>query len=423
MKTLTAILAVAWKEVQVISKDRGAMALMLLLPLLLSSVQSAANISLYTEATGTGEAAILVRVALVNEDEGDFGREIVNVLQEIDELYVIVFNELPRAEVVVARGDYSAVIHFPKGFSEAINAYQPTTVDVIVDPAQAESASIVTGIMKKVVDEVTIWGEVQYGIRTVLDASGLLEGASPEERRAIEAQNLGVIMTRLGEMRRSPLISVVNEDVQGVETVSWFESYLAYIYAGYTVMFIFFVVGMSAESIMVERESGTLRRLVAAPISGGAVIGGKLLAYMLIPCIQTILLFGIGSTFAGISLGDSPVALVLMTLVTAVVAVAMGLLIASLAKSTRQASNLGLAAGFILAIVSGAVPVSGQPFYRTGGFISILARATPHAHALEGFLKVMTKGQGIAGILPELGILLGFTAVFLLVAVRRFRYD
>ena len=419
MKTLSTMLAVAWKELQLIVRDRGNLAIMLLLPLLLSSVQSAANIAVVTEE---GEAAILLHVALVNDDSGDFGREVSKAILTIDELDVAIHMSLAEAEALVAQGDLAAAIYFPRGFSEDINAYRPATVDVIVDPAQPESASIVTGIMNQVVGEVTIWGEIQYGIRSVFEASGLLEGASPEERRGIEAQNLGVIMTRLGEMRRAPLISVISEDLEGVETESWFETFLAYIYAGYTVMFIFFVVMMAAESIMSERESGSLRRLVAAPISGGAVIGGKLLAYMLIPCVQAALLFGVGSIFFGVSLGNSPAALVAMTLVTAIVAVSLGLLIASLAKSASQASNMGLAAGFILAIVGGVVPIGPQPFSRMGGFISILARATPHAHAVEGFLKVMAEGGGIMAILPELGILLGFAAVFLVIATRRFRY-
>ena len=78
---------------------------------------------------------------------------------------------------------------------------------------------------------------------------------------------------------------------------------------------------------------------------------------------------------------------------------------------------------FILAIVGGAVPIGAQPFSRVGGFMSILARVTPHAHAVEGFLKVMAEGKGVLAILPEIGILLGFAVVFLVIATRRFRYD
>jgi hypothetical protein len=217
MRRLWILLAVAWKELQLISRDRGNLALMFLLPLLLSSMQSAANTSLNEE---DGEAAILLRVALVNDDEGVFGPEVVEAIQAIDELEVHVYETLAGAERAVSTGELAAGIYFPRYFSERINAHSPTQVEVIVDPAQPQSASIVTGIMNQVVDEVAIWGEVGYGIRSVLDESGLLEDVGAAERQAIAAQNLGVIMTRLAEMRRSPLISIVSEDLEGLERES-----------------------------------------------------------------------------------------------------------------------------------------------------------------------------------------------------------
>jgi ABC-2 type transport system permease protein len=419
MKTFRTILAVTWKELALIARDRGNLAIMFLLPLLLSVMQSAANSSVNAEE---GVAAILLHVALVNEDTGDFGREVVNAVEAIDELDIQRFVDLKEAEAEVAEGELSAAIHFPADFSASINAYEPTQVTVIVDPAQPESASIVTGIMNQVVDEVTIWGEVQYGIRSVFDESGILDNITPEERRGLEAMNLGVIMTRLGEMRRSPLISVISEDLEGEVSEDWLEAFLAYIFSGYVVMFIFFIVPMTSESILKEREVGTLRRLIAAPIPATSVITGKLLAYMVLPCLQAILLFGVASIFFGVWLGSSPIALVVLTLITAATAASFGLLIASFAKSASQAANLGTAAGFILAIVAGAVPIGSQAFTRTGGFISILARIAPQAHALEGYLKLLSDGEGFVAILPELGILIAFTLVFLTISTRRFRY-
>ena len=67
---------------------------MLLLPLLLSSVQSSANLTMISEA---GEAAILLHVALVNEDEGDFSREVVKAMTNIDELDIQIDRHAPRS--------------------------------------------------------------------------------------------------------------------------------------------------------------------------------------------------------------------------------------------------------------------------------------------------------------------------------------
>ncbi|MEJ2552377.1 MAG: ABC transporter permease, partial [Anaerolineales bacterium] len=194
MNMLNNILAVAWKELQLIARDRGALAIFFLLPLLLSTIQGGANAVANSEEAA---AAILLNVQLVNEDPGDFGREVVNAIENIDELAIASPATVEDAEESVRQGEAAAAIVIPADFSASIDAYEPTEIEVIVDPAEPESASIVSGIMNQVVAEVTIWGEVQYGIRSVFDKSGLLGDLNAEQRRGIEAQNLGVIMTSL----------------------------------------------------------------------------------------------------------------------------------------------------------------------------------------------------------------------------------
>lgn len=420
MKNIRYTLAVAWKEIQVFMRDRGAMALLLLFPILLSSVQGGANLMLATE----GETpSILLQVALVNGDSGTFGTEASKAIQSVDVLEVKTFQRAFEAEGMVAKGDAAAAIVIPDDFSEKINAYTPVEIEVIVDPVQPESVSIITGIMNQVFDEVTIWGEVQYGIRSVLEDSGLLDGATPEQMAAIGAQNLGVIMTRLNEMRRNPAIEVISEDLQGQVAEGGIMAYVSYVYAAYIVLFIFFVVGMCAESIQDEREMGTLRRLVAAPIPRGAVIGGKMLGYMLIPCLQAVLLFTIGKLAFDVPLGQSPGGLVVLTIVVAGVSTSLGLLLATLVKSKKQAGDMGMLLGFVLGFAGGAIPIAQLLMTRMEGPMSVLSRIVPHANAIEAYYKLVAENASLMDILPEIGILIGMLVIFLLIAVRRFKFD
>jgi ABC-2 type transport system permease protein len=420
MKNIRYTLAVAWKEIQVFIRDRGAMALLLLFPVLLSSVQGGANVAMAAE----GETpSILLHVGLVNKDPGTFGSEVSKAIQSVDVLAVETFTQEDEGEAKVAKGEVAAAILIPADFSEKINAYAPVAIEVIVDPAQPESVSIITGIMNQVVDEVTIWGEVQYGIRTVLENSGLLDGATPEQMAAIGAQNLGVIMTRLNDMRRNPAIEVISEDLEGEASEGGLMAFVAYIYAAYIVLFIFFVVGMCAESIQDEREMGTLRRLVAAPIPRGAVIGGKMLGYMLIPCLQAVLLFTIGNLAFGIPLGRSPAGLIVLTIVVAGVSTSMGLLLATLVKSKKQASDIGMLLGFVLGFAGGAIPIAPLLMTRMEGPFSILSRIVPHTNAIEAYYRLIAENASLIDILPEIGILVVMILVFLLIATRRFRFD
>jgi ABC-2 type transport system permease protein len=420
MKILNYISAVAWKELQLIARDRGALAIFFLLPLLLSTIQGGANAVADSEE---GAAAILLNVQLVNEDSGDFGREVVNAIESIDQLAIETPVAVTDAEDAVRQGEAAAAILIPADFSASINAYEPTEIEVIVDPAEPESASIVAGIMNQVVAEVTIWGEVQYGIRSVFDQSGLLGDLSAEQRRGIEAQNLGVIMTSLNELREDPLILVMNESMEGEEVETSSNDFFAYMYPAYTVMFIFFVIGTCATSILREREAGTMRRLVASPIPRGAVIGGKMLAFMVIPCLQAIVLLGIAHLFFDMPLGQDPLALVVLTLIVAAVATSMGLLMATIAKSVSQAESMGTMASFVLAAIGGAIPVAPLLLTRAEGFISILTRFTPHSHAIEAYYRIMAENAGLVDILPEIGFLVGMGVIYFFIAVRRFKFE
>ncbi len=419
MKSIYDTLSVAGKEIRLIVADRGLLAVLLLLPILLGSLFAGLNLMLATEE---GDPNILLDVILVNEDTGTFGSEMSKSIMAIDELQVTNLNSVSTAEQKVAKGEVAAAIIVPANFSSDIDSYTPTEIEVIIDPGQAETASIVTGIMNQVAGEVTIWGEIQYGIRTIMSESELLSEASPEQLRGIEAQNLGVIMTQLNDMRRNPAIAVISEDLEGVAVAGGVELFITFLFPAFTVMFIFFIVGAESSSLLREREEGTLRRILASPIRRWTVIAGKMLAYGLLVCLQVTILFTLGYLAFNIKLGSDPLALVAITLAVAFVAVSMGMLIAAFARTSKQADNVGMVLAFIFAGIGGAFP-TWPPMFRSGGFIGVLSKFTPHAHALEGYYSVMAENAGLANILPQLGILLIMGLVFFLIAVWRFKFE
>ena len=83
MNAIRDTLAMAWKEIQVLLKDRGALAVLFLLPLLFGSLYGSINLQ---AAGGSDDPIILLHVGLVNEDTGIFGSEIAKALRTIDEL-------------------------------------------------------------------------------------------------------------------------------------------------------------------------------------------------------------------------------------------------------------------------------------------------------------------------------------------------
>ena len=419
MNSIYYTLSVAWKEIQVISKERAWLVILFLLPLMIGSFMGGANLVMSRDQ---GDV-ILLEVGLVNLDNGAIGLEMAKAIQAINQLKVTVYSDVASAEQPVAKGAAAAAIVIPADFTQKIDSYIPTTVEVIVDPAEPSSANLVTGIIKQVAGEFTIWGEVQYGVRTIMGEAGVLTSASAQEARAIQAQNLGVIMTRINQMRTNPVIDLTLENPVKAETGGTIQTFFAYLFPGLTVMFIFFIVPMSSESLLGERETGTLRRLLTATIPRGSILAGKMLAFMLLACMQVVVVFAIAGALFGTPLGKSPLGLIVLTLIVAFNATALGMMVAALAKTVKQADNIGLILAFVLAGLGGAMAMSAQPLYRSGGFISVLSNLTPHAHAVEGYYRLMAENASFIQVLPQIGILLGMGIIFFLIAIWRFRFD
>ncbi len=420
MNTARHTLTVTGKEIQLLLRERGSLAVLFLLPLLIGSLYGTMQTQLARDAEAN---PIFLTAALVNQDDGVFGQELSQALHGISILEIVTPATPAEAERQVAEGQVTAAIVVPADFTAQVSAYEPSGLTVILDPADPTRAEIVNGIMQTAVAEVTLWGEVRYGVQTVLRESGLLDDADPEAVRAAEAQSLGVVMTRINELRRDPLIRVSSEDLKGATVEGGITVFLAHLFPGITVMFVFFVVGMAGESLLRERETGTLRRLIAAPIPKAAVIAGKVLAFTLLVCMQVAVLLSVAHIAFQMPLGRAPLALVLLTVILGIVASAMGMLVASFAKTSKQADSVGTILGFVLAGVGGAIAIGQFPLARAGGPMATIAKLTPHAHAVEAYYRLMGEQAGLVDILPQMAILLGMAALFAAIAARRFRFD
>ena len=416
MTTIVSALAVCRKELQILVRDRGWLAVLFLLPLVLGCIVGYANVAMSPDESG-GDT-ISLPVAVVSQDEGVYGDQIVTVLKSIAALDITERLE-PQANRLVADGKRIAAIVIPSGFSEMVDAHMPSTVTVIADPTREEYSNMVVGILNQVLGPIIVRSEIQYGISAVLDASGYASDADSVLRQATEAQTLGAIMTQLQMMQESPWIDVVVVEPEGIEAKGPWNPF-SYTMPGFSVMFAFFVVGMASKALWDEKEQGSFRRLLAAPMSRSAIIGGKILAYSLVVVAQVLLLFAVGSLVFQMPLGDSLVALILLTVATALTSSGLGILVAAISRSSKQADSLGVLLGFVLAALGGCIVF---PLYRLDGFLGLLPRLVPHGHAMIAFEKLLNGGGGVIDILPQLGVLVAMAAVFFGVGTWRLKWD
>jgi linearmycin/streptolysin S transport system permease protein len=406
-------LAIAWKDLLIVLKDKGVLAVYFLMPLLFASL-----LGIAFGNTGSDETKIEIAVLLVNQDSGSYGRMLADGLKGAEVLVVEDLSDATLADQRVASGDAPAALVIPANFTAKIDAGEPVEVTIIKDPTQQEAASIVAGITNQAMAEIGMLGELRYGIHAVLAQSPDYDQAPPELRQAVEAQTLGVIWTQVEQMRQNPVIVVEDEAVAGAEEIQPWNPITYYI-PSFTVAFAFFLIGQMAATLLREKEEGTLRRLMSSPMPRGAVIGGKMLAYMGVVFLQVIVLFTVGYALFKMPLGKSLLALLLLTLALALASASMGMLLGALCRTSKQADQLGMVLGFVLLALGGSI----MPLFRAEGFIGIVSRLTPSAWGIEGYMGLVSDNWTLAQTAPNILALLGFAVVFFAVAVWRFKFD
>ena len=430
MNFLRSTLKLARKDLKVLFKDRGQLAVLFVLPMVFALMLGGPHAGAKNLVGASGESKLSINAYIVNEDEGPYGAQVEEVLESIQALRIRTVRSADLADKKVAEGEAPAAVIIPVDFSTTINANQPTRVQLIKDPARQTEAQVVAGILKEVLTELNVRAEIEYGIRAVYARTSALDGADPETTRAVQAQTMGVIWTAVQEIRQSPAIVVQREDLAGEERVLVASGVVfGFLMPTFSTMFAFFLVGIMAESILREKEAGSFRRLLAAPIHPGTVVAGKMVAFIGVVFLQMLVLFGICSVLFEMPLGD-PLGLVVLTLALALAATGLGMLLGSLAQSRKQAGSIGMLLGFVLWFASGftsfAINITGgqiQFDLPIEGFRYYLSQLTPHAHAINGYIKLMIDGVGLVDILPNILALLGFGGVFFLIGLWRFKYE
>jgi ABC-2 type transport system permease protein len=419
MSVIRPTLAITWKELQVTFRDRGLLAILFLLPLVFASLfslsqQGAADLA-------TGATALTVEVFLVDEDDGPYGAQVAETFRQMGILRVEELGSAAEANERIGRGERVAAIVIPAGFSAGIDAYQPTHLDVVVDPAQQALADVVVGLANFAVTPASTQGELAEGTRRFIEQAGVLASAPPEVKAAVEAQTVGTIMAQLQEMQDDPPIRVVAEGpTTSGEPVNLMDSFMP----AFAVMFAFFLTGHIGQTFHKERDEGTFRRLLASPLSHASIVAGPMIAYTIVVVLQVVFLFAIGAGLFKLKLGDSLAGLLAVSLALGLAVATFGLLLGVVTRTGRQADIVGTLVAFVLPFISGIFPMGGfEPTYLAGGAIGTIGTFLPHMHAAEGFRLVMS-GEGTPQtVLAQVGILLLFAGAFFALASRRLRFD
>lgn len=178
------------------------------------------------------------------------------------------------------------------------------------------------------------------------------------------------------------------------------------------------LIGLSAMFAM-ERQTGTLRRILVTPTSRAVFIGGTVFGQVLTALLQMALLILFGIYVMKINWGSSPLAVAMIVIASTLAAGALGTMLGTFVKTEAQGNGISIMVGMVMAMMGGCwYPIELFP-----QAIRSAAKIFPTTWAMQGMLDIVTRGQGPSGVWLETVILLGFALVFFLIGVLRFKFE
>lgn len=175
-----------------------------------------------------------------------------------------------------------------------------------------------------------------------------------------------------------------------------------------TAFFVFFFVFLIAGiSLLNERTTGTLERILATPLKRFELVFGYFIGYGIFAIIQTIIIALFAVYILNMPLVGSIWLVILVNVLVAFVALSLGLLLSSFAKSEFQIMQ------FIPIIIIPQIFFSGIiDINSMADWLQKLAHIFPLYYAGTTLQDIMIKGTTINLIIPSLLILLLFIVIF-----------
>jgi ABC-2 type transport system permease protein len=149
---------------------------------------------------------------------------------------------------------------------------------------------------------------------------------------------------------------------------------------------------------------------MAAPVSTAQAVGGQALGRLAIAAFQGAYIMAATSLLFGVQWGNLALA-VLVMVVFALVAAGAAMVLGSVLDNDAAASGVGVGLGMVLAALGGAM----YPLVLFPDTLRKIAHITPHAWASDALSEIQRHHGTLVDILPQLGVLLGFAAVLLVV--------
>ncbi len=425
---MTAFLALVVKDLLLFSRDRRALVMSFLAPIVIASFFG----YVFSGSRQPKDAARVV-VALVDEDAGAAAKTIASKLAATAGIEA---RPLARDEALaqVRTGKIAVAAILPKDFGARAGraflrggAGKPE-LEIHYDPSKSAERQMVEGVLTGIVMEA-VSAEVFGGASSAPLAEEALRdldaGATPAElREPLRAILRGV--TKLPKSGGSGTpgsggMSVPFQTKAQAVTARAGQQYdgVAHSFAGMGVQFTLFLGIEAGVALLLQRKRGLWKRFRSSPVSRFTLLGSKGASAAICAAAILIVMFLFARIVFGVRIQGSMAGFAMIVAAFSLMTAAFGLSIAALGGSAEAARPIAVLVTLVMVMLGGAwVPVFIFPAWLRDATLVM-----PTRWAVDALDAMTWRGLGIeAAVAPTL-VLLGFTAAFAALALARFRWD
>lgn len=175
---------------------------------------------------------------------------------------------------------------------------------------------------------------------------------------------------------------------------------------------------MTSISLTKEKELGTMEVLLASPMKPSTVIIAKVLPYLFLSFILSIVIIMIGTFIFGVPIKGNIILLLGEMFLFILNSLSLGILISTITDSQQVALMISLV-GLILPtiLLSGFIfPIDNMPQW-----LQVITNIIPARWFMEIIRSIMLKGSGLGLLWQETLILFGITVLLIIISIKKYK--
>ncbi len=377
-------LLITLNEVRLYLQDKSDLAFGLLLPIL--------TFALMYGAFG-GQTLFKATASIVDEDRGVYSQQLIEGLDSIDGISIDLISA-EEADKKLERSDLLMVLFIPEGFSATLESGGRTELVFKQRGNGGQEGQILASMTQGVAGQINQQFEATNRVKNLLEGRGI-----PEDGIEVTVQDL------LTRERQQPSLGIEEELIGG--SPDFINQYLP----GIITMYVLFSLALSAQTIVEERRRGTLERLLTTRLNAGELFFGKFLSTISRGFIQTLILLALSYAVFQMFTPLSFLASLVISLIFAASAAALGMIIASVARTVAAANWIGVVVTMFMVMIGGTFfPIDEASVLGTMSKISL------NTYANEAYREVISRGGSLGEVWQPLVVLAGVAVAGLIIS-------